>query len=124
MNDPPKAIPAHVDKNEQKAFLHHYLNTPLPGGSVSTILTGAFRALILAGVVVLDDGTAPEDVTINVHGGRVSFIRNGEVHPTWWTPQGDLPSFDKPIEALADLLVAILTSPPWTGPLDAPHTRN
>jgi hypothetical protein len=119
-----KAIPAHVDATEQTAFLDDYVNTPLPGGSVSTILTCAFRAFILAGVVVLDDGTAPEDVTIDVHGGRVMLIRNGQVHPTWWTPEGGLPSFDEPLKGLIDLLVTILQSSPWTGYLDWPHTRN
>ena len=63
-----KVVPAALD-----AFENDYFNTPLPAGSVSTILTEAFKALLDAGVVVLEDGTPASDLTIRVHGGRVDY---------------------------------------------------
>ena len=118
---------AHEDSERLDKFLHDYYNLPLPHGSISTILTTAFRALIDAGVVVFDDGTHPTSNVVTVHGGRVQLTKpdsDGTPVNYWWVPQGDLPSFDPVILALKDLLLSIVNSPPWDGPLDHPHTRN
>jgi hypothetical protein len=118
----------HVDEQQLDVFLHNYFNLDLPAGSVSTILTSAFNALIAAGVVVLDDGTPAQDVEIKVHGGRVQMTTGdpdtGKETGLMWTPQGGMPSFDPAITGLAQLLVAILNSPPWKGKSHFPYTRN
>lgn len=129
MSDNSEGAPlVHVDEQQLDVFLHNYLNLDLPAGSVSTILTAAFNALIAAGVVVLDDGTPAEDVEIKVHGGRVQMTTGdpttGKEKGTMWTPQGGMPSFDPAITGLAQLLVAILNSPPWKGKTNFPYTRN
>jgi hypothetical protein len=117
-----KVVPAARD-----AFENEYFNTPLPAGSVSTILTEAFKALLHAGVVVLDDGTPASDLTIHVHGGRVQLSRTdpatGNIKHYLYASHG-VPDFDPAITALADLLAAILNAPPWTGVEDFPYTRN
>jgi hypothetical protein len=123
-------IPAHIDSKKLDQFLHNYVNAILPGGSISTILTTAFQALLQAGVVVLDDGTSPSHLQIHVHGGRVTLAQgdpqDGNSVDTFWigNPPGSLPPFDEQITALAQLLVAVLGSPPWPGKFDFPHTRN
>lgn len=118
----------HVDEQQLDVFLHNYFNLDLPAGSVSTILTSAFNALIAAGVVVFDDGTPATDVQIKVHGGRVLMARQdpqtGEETGMLWTPQGGMPSSDSAIMGLVQLLAAILNSPPWTGKTNFPYTRN
>ena len=123
------SIHAHVDSKKLDAFLHDYVNTPLPRGSVSTILTEAFNALVGAGVVVVDQGPPGGDDQFYVHGGRVLLdytnpddqtAPNGKVV---WAGDG-VPSFDPVVQALADLMVAVLNSAPHEGPLDFPHTRN
>jgi hypothetical protein len=121
-------IPAHIDPDRMNTFLNDYFNIPLPAGSISTILTAAFHALIGAKVIVLDDGTSPEDLQVDVHGGRVMLVKTdpqtGKSSTTWWTHDSGLPSFDSAIVALADLAVAVLGSPPYTGKLGWPHTIN
>jgi hypothetical protein len=125
-----KRIPAHKDGEKLEMFLHDYYNVALPHGSISTILTTAFRALLGAGVVVLDDGTPATDLQIDVHGGRVMLAQSdkqtGGESDTWWFPhpEGDLPSFDGAITELVELLIKILGEAPWTGEIDHPHTRN
>jgi hypothetical protein len=118
----------HVDEQQLDVFLHNYFNLDLPAGSVSTILTSAFNALIAAGVVVLDDGTPATDVQIKVHGGRVQMTTQdpdtGKETGLLWTPQGGMPSFDPAITGLVQLLSAILNSRPWTGKTNFPYTRN
>jgi hypothetical protein len=118
----------HINKDQLDVFLHRYLNLPLPSGSVSTILTEAFNAMIGAGVVVLDDGTPPDQLGFLVHGGRVMLAKgdpqSDDVAKIYWTPEGDMPKLDDAITPIAELLVAILNSPPWTGAEDWPHSRN
>ncbi len=118
----------HVDEQQLDVFLNEYFDLDLPEGSVSTILTSAFTALIAAGVVVFDDGTPAQDVQIEVHGGRVRITRedpdSGQQTGMFWTPEGGMPPFDPAIKGLVDLLRAILNSPPWTGKTNFPYTRN
>jgi hypothetical protein len=118
----------HVDEQQLDVFLNKYFDLDLPEGSVSTILTAAFTALIAAGVVVFDDGTPPQDVQIEVHGGRVRITKEdpntGQQTGMLWTPQGGMPSFDPALKGLVSLLHAILNSPPWTGKTNFPYTRN
>jgi hypothetical protein len=120
-------IHAVVDRKALNTFLHDYYNMPLPGGATSSILTTAFHALLSAGVVELDDGTDYADPKVDINNGRVRLIRTdpatGDEIDTWWVPEKDLPSFDPAIDALVDLLVKILGSEPYDGPLDWPHVR-
>lgn len=121
-------ISADINQAKRDVFLHDYFNVALPHGSVSTILTHAFNALIAAGVVVLKGDAPHAKVTFDVHGGRVRLERTdpatGEITNTWWTPDGGMPSLDDAMDPIINLLVAIVGSPPWTGATDFPHSRN
>jgi hypothetical protein len=92
MSDNNSATAAHIDEQQLDVFLHRYFNLSLPVGSVSTILTEVFNALIAAGVVLFDDGTPGSDVQITVHGGRMVMTKpdpqTGQEVTTWWTPGG------------------------------------
>jgi hypothetical protein len=127
MNDFGTPLGGHIDNDALGAFEDDYYNTPLPAGSVSTILTEAFKALLHAGAVVLDDGTPAKDVTIHVHGGRVQLSKTNpdtrEVEHHVYASHG-VPDFDPAITALAQLLESILNAAPWIGPQDWPYTRN
>jgi hypothetical protein len=119
---------AHVDEQELDVFLHHYFNLDLPGGSVSSILTAAFTALIDAGVVVFDDGTPAKDIQIKVHGGRVFLGRTnphtGKGTGAEWIFGDGAPTPDTAITGLVQLLTAIMNAPPFTGETPRPWTRN
>jgi hypothetical protein len=126
MTGKPNTHTATIDQAKLKMFLFDYFNEALPGGSISTIMTTAFRALIAAGVVVIDGDTKPgKTLQIDVHGGRVALAESGE-GDTWWTPQQkDVPlDFASVVEPIAEMLTAIINSPPWDGGVDWPYTRN
>ncbi len=120
-----REIRASVDGKQLDAFVNHYFNTPLPRGSVSTILSKAFNAFVAAGVIVLEDGPAADVAQFYVHGGRVLLHDADTDDKTIWISGMDgVPTFNDAITGLVDLMVAVLNAPPYTGLEDFPHTRN